>query len=64
MLMAPKTEPMIHRCLFNSGSMEGSYRVQNVSPSDIEYKYTCENCGERLAPINEVLAFIYQALTE
>ena len=62
--MALKTEPMTHRCRFNSGSMEGNYRVQDVSPSDIEYEYTCENCGGRLAPINEVLAFIYKALTE
>lgn len=56
-------DPMQHRCVIRSGSLAGNKRSIDVSEFDIEFKNTCDNCGEELAPIRIVVAWIYAQLT-
>jgi hypothetical protein len=51
---------MEHRCDY---SKTGVHRAVEVLPHNIEYDHECPICGEPLAPVREVLAYIYDELT-
>ena len=54
--------PYIHRCTISSGDMEGSKTHHVVQPYDVEYKTTCDECGEILATPEQITAHIYEQL--
>jgi hypothetical protein len=51
---------MLHRCDY---SKTGRNNIQEISAFHVEYDQKCHVCGEPLAPIREVLAYIYDELT-
>lgn len=53
-------QTMLHRCDY---SKTGVHRVVEVSAYEIEEDAECVVCGEPVAPIREVLAYIYDELT-
>jgi len=50
---------MTHHCM--EQSPENKNR-QQVMPYDIEYDNKCDVCGQSIAPVREVLAYIYEEL--
>ena len=58
----PMIEPFIHRCTIKSGSLAGNEHSEEVCAYEIEYREKCSECGELLAPHDEVLAHIYGQL--
>ena len=53
-------QTMLHRCDY---SKTGRDNIVEVTAFHVEYDQTCPECGEPLAPIREVLAYIYDELT-
>ena len=51
---------MLHRCDY---SKTGHNHILEISEYHIKHDRKCETCGEPLAPIREVLAYIYDELT-
>jgi hypothetical protein len=54
-------QTMLHRCDY---SKTGHNNIFEVTAFHVEYDQKCHVCGEPLAPIREVLAYIYRELTE
>lgn len=59
-----KIPKYIHRCTIRSGDMEGSKNHHEVQPIEVEYQSTCDECGELLATPEQIIAHIYEHLTE
>lgn len=53
----------IHHCVYESGPMEGNKYSQDVSYYDIWSQTKCSVCGDILAPIDLIVAHIYEQLT-
>jgi hypothetical protein len=51
---------MLHRCDY---SKTGRNNIFEVTAFHVEYDQKCHICGEPLAPVREVLAYIYDELT-
>ncbi len=52
-------ELMTHHCAEQSSENKNR---QEVMPFDIQYDTKCEVCGQSIAPVREVLAYIYAAV--
>lgn len=54
--------PYVHYCVVKDGSAAGNKAAIEVSQFDIEYQEKCDHCGEPLAPIEKVVAYLYGVL--
>ena len=59
-----KIQPFTHYCIVQSGPCEGNKYYHNVSEWDIADRRECDNCGEPLASIEEVVAHMYAELVD
>lgn len=58
----PHIVPYLHRCIIQSGDMAGSENYHEVVPFEVEYRVTCDECGELLATVEQITAHIYNEL--
>ena len=59
----PMIAPYIHQCVVQSGPARGNKNRQPVTSFDIEYGERCEFCDEPLATPEQIVAHIYEELT-
>lgn len=52
-----------HTCIISDGAMAGSTYMVDVDYYDIKYKSECPECGELLATPEQIIAHIYEELT-
>lgn len=51
----------VHRCVVREGPAEGNKVATSVSSHDLECR--CEHCGEPLATTEQIIAHVYEELT-
>jgi hypothetical protein len=59
-----KLDWFVHRCIVREGAAAGNKVATPVKAADFEYGNTCEHCGEPLATPEQILAHIYEELTQ
>lgn len=57
-------EPYVHRCVVPKGSLRGNKVATPVDYMDLLQESVCGHCGAPLAPPGEILAHVYEKLTE
>lgn len=55
-------EHFVHRCIVQSGPMEGNKHNEPVASHEFEFGDSCSNCGELLATDHDIIAHIYEYL--
>lgn len=55
---------MTHVCVVREGPMAGNTATRDVDATDMEYETICENCGRPLATLTEMVAWMYERMTE
>jgi hypothetical protein len=60
----PKIKPFVHYCTIRHGDLAGNKVAHQVDPWEYQFGQKCKHCGYELATTPELVAHIYQQLTQ